>query len=111
MTSKKLSREHEEFVAKSYAGTRSPSSGAASTDGGDVRNHDALFECKLQGEPGGRVKGGLLVRNMEKIADEAWEEGRQPVLCLRYWNPSSVLSDSTGWIDLTVRLTRDDSGN
>lgn len=107
----RLSREHEEFIAKLYDGKRSPSSGAASTDGGDVRSEDALFECKMAGEPGGPDKGGILVKRMEKIADEAWEESRKPVLCLRYWNPSSILSDSDGWIDLTVRLTRDDSGN
>lgn len=111
MTSKRLSREHEEFIAKNYNGVRSPSSGAASTDGGDVRSTTELFECKVQGEPGGRVKGGLIVKRMEKIADEAWEEGRKPALCLRYWNPSSVLSDATGWIDLTIRLTRDECGD
>ena len=105
---KRLAQEHEEFVAELYEGKVSPSSGAASTDGGDVRTDDLLIECKTSGSPG-KESRSTLVGRMERIAEEAWEEGREPVLCLRYFKPSSVLAGMTGHVDLTVRLTSSDA--
>lgn len=110
-TKKARSEEQERYIAKMYGGRRSPSSGAALHDQGDVRAaaDGTLFECKMTGEPGGEPKGGKLVTDFEKIADEAWAEGREPAVALRFWNPDSVLADPQGWVNLTVRLTNDDA--
>jgi hypothetical protein len=106
---KALSIEQEEYIAKIYGGKRSPSSGAAVTDAGDVKTSTELFECKYHGSPESppKLKSALL-RHMEKVADEAYETGRDPVVALRYYAPDSKLAKE-GWVDLTVRLTRDDA--
>lgn len=49
------------------------------------------------------------LKQFEKIAEEAWAEGRDPVLAFRFFDPDSILSDQTGTIDLTVRLAADDA--
>ncbi len=111
---KALSVEHEEFVASQYGGKRSNSSGGAAHDQGDVRvNHggDAtLIECK--GQFGLRTSSkptrSTLVSQMEKIADEAWSEGKEPAIALRYYIPESPLADNYGYVDLMVRLLKDD---
>ena len=109
---KALSVEHEEYVAKQYHGTRSRSSGAADHDQGDVRGWDDLIECK--GRFGERVAGttvrvrSTLVTQMEKIADEAWAESKNPVLALRFYMPDSPLADGKGYVDLVVRPLHDD---
>lgn len=104
--------QHEDFVATRYEGVRSPSSGAAEADSGDVRTSEELFECKMTGHPGRQPKRkSTMVRLMEKIADEAWEEGKNPALAYRYFDPSSNLSDKDGWVDLVVRRLGDDVGN
>lgn len=108
MTKKELSRQHEEFIAKVYSGIRSRSSGAAVSDKGDVRADNQMIECKMTGEPGGIAKRSSLLSVMEKAADEAWSENKEPVVCLRLWNPISPLANVEGWVDLTVRLTSDD---
>lgn len=108
-TVKRFSEEHEEFVARHYGGTRSPSSGGAISDAGDVRLPDHLIECKLTGEPGGDDKRPGFLKHLEKVATEAYAEGRDPVLCLRYWCPTSPLAGRDGWLDLTVRLTAEDA--
>lgn len=109
---KELSVQHENYVAERYEGRRSPSSGGAAHDQGDVRVIDAetLFECKGKfGERTGEKKvRSTLVSQMEKIADEAWSESRDPALALRFYMPESTLSDTDGYVDLTVRLTKDD---
>lgn len=110
---KDLSQHHEQFVAEQYEGKRSSSSGAADHDQGDVRVVDdaTLFECKGKfGErTGQKPVRSTLVTQMEKVADEAWSEGRDPAIALRFYKPDSILADSDGFIDLTVRLLRDDS--
>lgn len=105
-----LSRQHEEEIASIYGGVRSKSSGASIVDKGDVQTDKALIECKMTGEPGKppKRKPGI-VRHMEKVADEAWEVGREPALALRYFDPTSPLASNTGWIDFTVRLSHDDA--
>ena len=105
---KKLSREHESFVAKWYGGKRSPSSGASDTDKGDVRTSTMLIECK--GKFGQRIGQkpvkSTLLGHMEKAADEAWSEGKDPAVALRFYKPESTLADTNGYVDLIVlRMT------
>lgn len=111
MTKKELSKQHEEFIANRYNGERSRSSGASDTDKGDVRvsSTGTLIECKLTGSPGLPSKRSTLLTHMEKVADEAWAEHKQPAVALRLFCPESPLSNLDGWVDLTVRLTTDDS--
>lgn len=49
-----------------------------------------------------------LIEEFEKIAKEAYAEGRAPALALRYYAPDSILADTDGWIDLMVRTIGDD---
>ena len=108
-STKALSVLQEERVAKRYDGKRSPSSGAAVTDQGDVRTEDALIECKHTGTYDKPAKSiSVKVSDLEKIADEAWSEGRRPEQALSIYAPGSVLSDANGFIDLMVRLQEDD---
>lgn len=111
---KDLSVKHEEFVAGQYQGRRSPSSGAADHDQGDVRVEDGentLFECKGRFgiRTGAKEARSTLVTQMEKVADEAFAEGRDPALALRFYMPASPLASNEGYVDLTVRLLRDDA--
>jgi hypothetical protein len=105
---KKLSKEHEEFVARWVDGRRSPSSGASVTDKGDVKTDglpvDLVFECKGKfGERTGQTKvKSVLVNQMEKVADEAWSEDKDPAIALRFYMPDSTLADSKGYVDLIV---------
>lgn len=107
---KALSREHEEYVALQYGARRSPSSGAAVTDLGDVKGSDILFECKGKfGErTGENPVRSTLVKQFEKVADEAWQGGRTPAMALRFYMPESVLANNEGFVDLVVRLLDDD---
>lgn len=97
-------------MARQYEGKRSPSSGGSPTDKGDVRvaTSKTIFECKATGEPGGKSKYTTIIRHMEKMADEAYAEGKDPALALRYFCPESPLAGYDGWVDLTVRLTEQD---
>lgn len=110
---KKLSREHEEYVARKYAGRRSPSSGASPTDLGDARNVQTLIECKGQfGErTGNKPVRSTILTQFEKIADEAWSGGRDPLLALRFYKPDSPCANNEGYVDLVVRLLEDDVAN
>lgn len=109
-SSKARSVEHEEWIARKYNGTRSRSSGAADNDQGDVRCGDDLIECKATGGPGDPVKSSL-VTTFQKIASEAYSEGRTPVLALRFFMPQTYLADEKGWVDLTVRRSEEDAEN
>jgi hypothetical protein len=108
-TSKRLSVNHEEAIAQTYGGVRSPSSGGAAHDYGDVRCPDKLIEAKLTGDPT-RPKRSISVRVdvLEKIAKEAYAEGKRPALALRICEPNSFLADVHGYIDLIVYLIGDD---
>jgi hypothetical protein len=108
-TSKALSVLHENKVAKDYNGKRSPSSGGADNDSGDVRTPKDLFECKMTGGPERTNRKPKLLQTLEKITEEAFSEGRRPVLALRFFDTESILSDSDGWIDLIVRPLGDDA--
>lgn len=117
-STKALSVAHEDAVAATYNGKRSPSSGGSNSDQGDVRAPGYLIECKLSGGPGRfcrkhetydcECKRPTLARQFEKIAVEAYSEGRIPKVALRYYDPSSILSDRSGWVDLIVNLMSDD---
>lgn len=107
---KQLSKEHEDYVAKKYGGRRSPSSGAAVTDLGDVRSEGYLIECKGQfGERAGEnpVRSTLL-NQFEKVFDEASQGDRAPAVALRFYKPESALADNQGYVDLIVKLMGDD---
>lgn len=109
-TSKRKSVEHEDYIANLYGGVRSNSSGAADNDQGDVRTPTLLIEAKVTGNPGVKPKPlPKFVRELEKITEEAWSEGREPVLALRYFAPDSILANRQGWIDLAVRRAVDDA--
>lgn len=99
----------EARVAKIYGGSVSPSSGAAITDNGDVRTVTDLIECKHTGtflSP--RLSISLKLDDFEKIRDEAFTEGRMPVMCLSIYCPDSPMANAEGCVDLTVRPTLDD---
>jgi hypothetical protein len=110
-TTKAYSIEQENFVASRYGGTRSPSSGAADNDNGDVRVRadSTLLECKYTGSPSHPLKRKpTILSQFEKIHDEAAHEGRHPALALRFYSPDSPLADYKGWVDLVVRHLGDD---
>lgn len=93
---------HEDHLAALFNGKRSRSSGAAVHDAGDVRTEYLLIECKMT-----RGRKPKFVTEFEKVAKEAWEEGKDPMLALRYYDPDSLLADSEGWIDLTLMRASD----
>lgn len=106
---KRFSTDQEDFIAKTYGGRRSPSSGAAIHDPGDVRAGDQLFECKVTGsyeKPARSIS--VRLNDLEKVADEARSEGLEPVMAMRIVCPESPLADRDGFVDVTVRLTMDD---
>lgn len=108
-STKWLSERQENRVAKTYGGVRSPSSGAAQTDQGDVRTRTDLIECKHAGtldKPAKSIR--LELADFEKIFDEAVSEGREAVMVLGIYAPDSVLADSDGEVNFTVRLMLDD---
>lgn len=106
---KALSVDHEEHIANLYFGKRSPSSGAAVGDQGDVRTDDDLVECKMTGTYDKFAKSiSIKLDVLEKIADEAWSEGRQWALALRIYNPDSTIADKAGFVDMIVRPLDDD---
>lgn len=107
-SSKRLSVDHENHVADVYHGRRSASSGAADNDNGDVRAKYDLFECKLTGKPG-KPSRSTLLKQFTKVAEEAFLEGRQPAVALRFFDPTNILADPQGWIDLVVRTLDDDA--
>lgn len=110
-TRKWFSLRQEKKVAKLYGGTVSPSSGAAITDSGDVYipNHGNLCECKHAGTFEKPAKSiSLKLEDLEKIADEAWERGLEPMMVLSMYAPDSVLADKDGEVNVSVRLMRDD---
>lgn len=108
-TKKELSVRQEEYIARSYQGKRSESSGGAAHDAGDVRMAKSLCECKYTGSPGEPLKGQpKILKEFEKVAREAWSEGRDPMMALRIYWPESPLANKEGWVDFTVRLTTDD---
>lgn len=104
-STKKYSVEQEDYYAFLYNGKRSRSSGAADNDQGDVRSERLLIECKMTGRPGHKEpRLPVFVQEFAKVADEAYSEGREPMLGLRYYAPGHALANREGWIDLVVQL-------
>lgn len=99
---KGISKRHELWVANIFDGKRSASSGASMTDKGDVRTQTHLIECKVTE---GRIP--TMVKQFEKIAQEAYEDNLDPMLCLRFFYPESKLANKNGWVDLTVMRSED----
>jgi hypothetical protein len=111
-STKDLSVRQEERVARAYGGVRSPSSGGAATDRGDVRvaSNGDLFECKHKGtfdRPARSIS--VKLDDFEKLFDEATSEGKDAVMALSLYAPGSVLANSEGFVDLTVRRMADDA--
>ncbi len=98
--------EHERYIAKLYGGVRVSGSGNGVREKGDVRveGTQELIECKHTSS----TKKATIVRQFEKVAKEAYEEGYDPVLALRYYDPDSPLARD-GHVDLVVRLAHDDA--
>lgn len=108
-STKALSVEHEDSTARAYRGVRSPSSGGATSDQGDVRTTHELIECKHRGTYDKPARSASIkLDDLEKIADEAWSELREPVIALRIYCPDSLLADKDGNVDLIVRLRDED---
>jgi hypothetical protein len=107
-TVKRKSVEQENAVAAHYGGWRSPSSGAADTDAGDVRTEAHLIECKVMGNPEEKIKRPGFAKDFEKITEEAWQEGRIPMLAVRWYDPGSILADRSGWVDMIIKRMVDD---
>lgn len=104
-----MSERQEKKVARVYGGTRSPSSGAAETDQGDIRTPDQLIECKHRGtfdKPAASIS--LKLSDFEKIFNEAVSEGRETAMVLSLYAPDSILADKDGEVNFTVRLMLDD---
>lgn len=107
-SSKRRSVDHEDHIAALYGGIRSRSSGGADNDQGDVRTDKYLIECKMTGGPGEKPKKlPVFIQQLEKITEEAYTEGREPVLALRYFAPNSILATWDGWVDVVVRRAAD----
>lgn len=74
-----------------------------------MRTDTLLIECKHTGTFDKPAKSiSIKLADVEKIADEAWSEGKTPVLALGIYAPDSVLSDADGTVNLIVRLEVDD---
>jgi hypothetical protein len=102
---KELSVRQEDHIADLFDGRRSPSSGAADTAYADVNCKRLAIECKMTMS---KSKPKLL-KDFEKVAREAWEHDKEPMVALRYYDPDSILASRDGWIDLTVRLASSDA--
>jgi hypothetical protein len=108
-STKALSVFHEERVAAAYGGVRSPSSGGAAADRGDVRTPTHLHECKNRGTYDKPVRSiSVKLNDLEKIADEAASEGKLWALSLSVYAPDSPLAGRHGFVDLTVRPMSED---
>lgn len=99
----------EDAIAKLFDGKRSKSSGAAEHDAGDVRCKYLLIECKVRMSAIVTKPLPQFIQQLEKVAEEAWESGKSPMLALRYYSPTSKLSGPDGWVDVTVRTAADDA--
>ncbi len=109
-SNKRRSVDQEEHIANVYGGKRSPSSGAAVTDSGDVVTPDCLYECKTSGAAGENpIPEPKFIKELGKVVEEARERGRTGALCLRYYLPDSYLANKKGLVEVTVRLTNDDA--
>jgi hypothetical protein len=110
-SSKERSVRQEERIAYKYGGERSLSSGAQVHDSGDVLAGVDLIECKTTGVPGKPAKLPGFMKEFEKIALEATERMKFPVLCLQYYCPESDIANRDGMVEVSVRFTNNDANN
>lgn len=98
---------HERFIERTYEGKRTKASGSGVKEKGDVRveKDGDLVECKVTEAK----RTPRIITQLEKVATEAYEEGLDPALALRYYLPDSTLADGDGYVDVMVRLVRDDA--
>jgi hypothetical protein len=95
--------QQEDYIAKLFDGKRSASSGAAEHDAGDVRCEYLLIECKVRmPSPTVSRPKPQFIQQLEKVAKEAYESGKDPALALRYFDDKSPLAGPDGWIDVVV---------
>lgn len=113
-SNKDRSIKHEALISSLYGGLRTSNSGADITDLGDVRVKKGqireghfLFECKTTGYPG-KPANNVILKQFIKVADEAYQEGRQPAMSLQYFFPDCPLADRDGYVTFTLRLSTDD---
>jgi hypothetical protein len=106
----RVSDDHEKWIAKHFGGTQTKGSGNTVGHKGDVKiaTDSELVECKAQ-EPTEKPRKPRIVKELEKVADEAYEEGLDPVLAHRYFCPSSPLARVDGYVDVVIRLAKDDA--
>jgi len=58
----------------------------------------------MTGGPGETPKKlPVFIQQLEKVAVEARDIGREPALALRYYAPDSILAGPDGWLDVIVR--------
>lgn len=117
-SSKWFSRLAENRCARAYNADVDPSSGAGVKTKGDSKQRvgtrraglrDQLFESKHRGTYEKSARSGTVnLAVLEKLADAAWAENREPVLHLSILDPHSPLSNEEGCVDVVVRLMEDD---
>jgi hypothetical protein len=108
-SNKRRSVDQENRIARLYNGQRSPSSGAAVNDAGDVRTVGEVIECKTTGGPAEKpVRIPTFVNQLAKVVEEARERGKTGALALRFYSPDHYLANRDGWVEITVRPTVDD---
>lgn len=101
-TKKAKSIEQEEYVADLLGGRRTPSSGAAENDKGDIITPENLIEAKYTENKSVSIKRVT----WEKIHEEAWGRGRRPAMTLRFRDEKNLdlvvlsLNDYTELIEL-----------
>lgn len=110
-SSKWFSVEHENFIAYLLGGRRTKASGASPHDLGDVNAPPWLVECKMTGNPSEVSRKSKLVKDFEKIAVEAHKMGLNPMVAMRYFDPSSPIANNEGWVDLVVMTAQDAASN
>ena len=98
-------------MAEEYSGELTANSGAADSDTGDVRTETQLIECKHKGCFEKPVKSmSINLAILEKIWNEAVQQGREPVLCFRMYVPKDGHPLTRGgFIDLSIRLASSDA--
>ena len=104
-TTKALSVDHENYVARTLGGERTINSGATDRRKGDVDRVripylDVMLECKLTGDVVKVAKSiSVKLDDLEKLSDEADITGECPMIALRIINPDSPIADDKGNVD------------
>lgn len=101
--------EQENWLARLFNGKRSPSSGAAEHDAGDVKTDTLLIEAKVRMPERIAVTKPLpvYVRQLGKVAEEAAETDRTPMLAQRFYFPNEPRANRDGWVDVVVMYASD----